>query len=133
MPERLTARVVPARPITVAVAEQDGRSVAHGILVNLSEGGACLWTDGFLRVGMHLRLQISFAQPTEMHEATGLVVWGQLCRASSGETRKYGLEWRGTPLCSRERLRELASRPVVAPEDLPHGSDPSPASEGPMA
>jgi hypothetical protein len=133
MPERLTARIVPARPITVSVAEQDGRSVAHGILANLSEGGACLWTDGFLRLGMHLRLQISFAEPTELHEATGLVVWGQLCRGASGETRKYGLEWRGTPLYSRERLRELASRPVVTPDDAPPAPDIPPPRERPLS
>ena len=112
MGERVTARIVPARPITVAVAEDNGRAVAYGVLANVSDGGACLWTDGFLRVGMHLRLQISFAHPAEMHEATGLVVWGQMCRATGGETRKYGLEWRGTAVQSRERLRDLASRPV---------------------
>ena len=112
MSERNTARIVPARPITVAIAENDGRAVAYGVLANLSDGGACLWTDGFLRVGMHLRLQISFAHPAEMHEATGLVVWGQMCRATEGETRKYGLEWRGTAVQSRKRLRDLASRPV---------------------
>jgi len=113
MAERLTARIVPARPITVAIAENDGRAVAYGVLANLSDGGACLWTNGFLRVGMHLHLQISFAQPPEMHEATGLVVWGQMCRATERETRMYGLEWRGTPVRSRARLLELASRPVV--------------------
>jgi hypothetical protein len=123
MPERLTARIVPARPITVAIAEEDARTVVYGVLGNLSEGGACLWTDGFLRVGMHLRLQVSFAHPEEMHEVTGLVVWGQVCRGNTGETRKYGLEWQGTPLAARQRLRELASRPVVLPDDLPRPSD----------
>lgn len=119
MAERLTARIVPARPITVAIAEDDGRATAYGVLANLSDGGACLWTNGFLRVGMHLHLQISFAHPAEMHEATGLVVWGQMCRSTEKETRKYGLEWRSTPVKSRERLRELAGRPVITLEDFP--------------
>ena len=122
MSERLTARIVPARPITVAIAENDGRAMAYGVLANLSEGGACLWTNGFLRVGMHLQLQISFAQPHEMHEATGLVVWGQMCRTER-ETRMYGLEWRGTPVQSRERLRELAARPVVLMDDVTSRDD----------
>jgi len=113
MSDRLTARIVPARPITVTIAQDDGRAVAYGVLANVSEGGACLWTDGFLRVGMHLHLQISFAHPAEMHEATGLVVWGQMCRATAEETRKYGLEWRDTPAHSRGQLRELASRAVI--------------------
>jgi hypothetical protein len=123
MPERLTTRIVPASPITVAIAEEAGRSVIYGVLANLSEGGACLWTDGFLRLGMHLHLQISFAHPAEMHEATGLIVWGQVCRGDSGETRKYGLEWHGTPLHSRERLCELASQPVVWLNDVPRSTD----------
>jgi Tfp pilus assembly protein PilZ len=117
---RLTSRIVPARPITVAIAEEDGRVVAYGVLANVSESGACLLTDGFLRVGTHLLLQISFAQSEEMLEVTGLVVWGQVYRESKGETRRYGLEWHGTTLESRERLRELASRPVApSDEDAP--------------
>jgi len=118
MSERVTARIVPARPITVAIAEDDGRPIVYGVLANVSDGGACLWTSGFLRVGMHLHLRISFAHPAEMHEATGQVVWGQMCRATAGETRKYGLEWRGTAVQSRARLRDLASRPVPM-EDAP--------------
>jgi hypothetical protein len=120
---RITARIVPARPITVAIEEDGGPAVVYGVIANLSEGGACLWTDGFLRVGTHLQLQISFAQPPEMLEVSGLVLWGHVCRANTGETRKYGLEWHGTPLHARERLRDLASRPVVLPEDVPRPSD----------
>ena len=119
MVERLSTRIVPARPITVAIAEVGSPSVVYGVLANLSEGGACLWTDGFLRVGIHLRLQISVALLEETHEATGLVVWGQVCRASSGEIRKYGLEWQGTPLHYREQLRELASRATLPSDDGP--------------
>ena len=92
------------------------------MLADVSDGGACLWTDGFLRLGLHLQLQISFAHSSEMHEATGLIVWGQMCRATKGETRKYGLEWRGTELQSRERLRELAARPVPTEEARPRPS-----------
>jgi hypothetical protein len=123
MSDRLTARIVPARPITVTVVEDSGSAVAYGVLANLSEGGACLWTNGFLRVGMHLRLQISFAHPAEMHEATGLVVWGQMCRATAEETRMYGLEWQGTPAQSRGQLRELASRPVIPLDSGPRLPD----------
>jgi hypothetical protein len=123
MSVRLTARIAPARPITVAIEEDGRQTVAYGVIANLSEGGACLWTDGFLRVGTHLQLQISFAQPPEVLDVNGLVLWGQVCRAKSGETRKYGLEWHGTPLHARERLRDLASQPVVLPEDVPRSSD----------
>ena len=123
MSDRLTARIVPARPITVTVVEDSGSAVAYGVLANLSEGGACLWTNGFLRVGMHLRLQISFAHPAEMHEATGLVVWGHMCRATAEETRMYGLEWQGTPAQSRGQLRELASRPVIPLDSGPRLPD----------
>ena len=120
---RITARIVPARPITVAIEEEGGKTVAYGVIANISEGGACLWTDGFLRVGTHLQLQVSFAKPPELLEVAGLVLWGQVCRAKSGETRKYGLEWKGTPLYARERLRDLASRPVALPEDVTPSSD----------
>ena len=123
MGERLTARIVPTRPITVAILEEDGKLVAYGILANVSEGGACLWTDGFLRVGMHLRLQISCAEPSEIQEANALVVWGQVCRTHTRETRKYGLEWQGTPLVARERLNRLAGRPVPPTGDVPDPSD----------
>jgi hypothetical protein len=123
---RLTSRIVPARPITVALAEEDGHVLAYGVLANVSESGACLLTDGFLRVGTHLQLQISFAQPSEMLELNGLVVWGQVYREKTGDTRRYGLEWRGTTLESRERLRDLASRPVTSDETPPSPDAPDP-------
>jgi hypothetical protein len=134
MPPRTTARIVPPSPITVAIEEHDRLAVAaYGVIANISEGGGCIWTDGHLRIGGRLSLQVSFALPPEVHDVTGLVVWGQVCReAWRTEIRRYGLQWVGTPHPCVLRLKALAGRAVapvqVRPSFVSRGARPASVS-----
>lgn len=117
MPPRLTARIVPPQPITVAIVGADGAPLAYGVIADVSESGACVWTDAHLRVNATLDFRISFARPPDLYEVSGLVVWAQDCLPGSGRgARRYGIEWLGaTPAC-RHRLRDLAARAVPSRE-----------------
>ena len=51
MAQRLTPRIVPPNPISVAVERKGGPLVAYGLIADISGNGACVWTDGHLEVG----------------------------------------------------------------------------------
>jgi hypothetical protein len=112
-PRRLTPRIVPSSPITVAIQDDDGNPVAYGVVADVSGSGACVWTDAALAVGTTLSFRISFAQPPEVHELIGVVVWCEVATEAEGRgTRRSGVEWLGSSRACRERLRELAGRAV---------------------
>ena len=74
MAQRLTPRIVPPSPISVAVEKKGGPLVAYGLIADISGNGACVWTEGHLEVGSTLRFRISFADPPEIHDLVGAVV-----------------------------------------------------------
>jgi len=111
-PRRLTPRIVPASPITVAI-ERAGEPTAYGVVADISGSGACVWTDAVLAVGETLSLRISFAGSPDVHEVVGAVVWMEPSRdAEGGRAWRSGIEWLGATRACRERLRELAGRAV---------------------
>jgi hypothetical protein len=113
MPHRLTPRIIPASPITVAIEEEARPVLAYGAIADISGNGACVWTDARLDVGQTLRFRISFPSPPEVHELVGVVVWAQDTLEGMGEqSRRYGIEWLGASRECRVRLRELAHRAV---------------------
>jgi hypothetical protein len=115
MPDRHTPRFVTSHPITIAVedAESPGLPVSYGVIANISKGGACIWSDTRLAVDKPFRFRISFAQPAEVHEVTGVVVWAHETRDAPREQRcQYGVQWQGASRECRERLRDLASRAI---------------------
>jgi hypothetical protein len=133
-PPRLRARIIPASPITTAIEDETGVNLAYGVLANVSETGACIWTDGLLEPGLSLRLRISFANPPEVHEVAARVVWGDTSQAGAEmPLRRYGLEWcDASPACV-QRIRDLAvrssaevvrPRPATAPHTPPSGLTP---------
>jgi hypothetical protein len=92
----------------VAIEDDSGLRMGYGVITNVSLGGACVFTDGRFPEGSHLRLRLSFCQPPEVHEVSGVVVWersGEHKRDTS--TRRIGVEWRETPPACEQRLREL--------------------------
>ena len=116
-PRRLTPRIVPASPITVAIQDDDAYPVAYGVIADISGTGSCVWTDVDLTVGATLTFRISFAQPPEVHEVVGVVVWCELATEAEGRgSRRSGVEWLGATRACRERLRELAGRAVEPAE-----------------
>jgi hypothetical protein len=113
MTHRLTPRIIPARPITVAIEEEARPVVAYGAIADISGNGACVWTDARLDVGETLRFRISFPSPPEVHEVVGVVVWAQDSLEGLGrDSCRYGVEWLGATRACRARLRELAQRAV---------------------
>lgn len=118
MPARLTPRIVPPQPITVAITEEGGVPLAYGVFADISESGGSVWTDASLKVEATLEFRISFARPPEMYEVTGSVVWAQDCLTGARHRgRRYGIQWVGTTAKWRRRLRELATR-AVPPREL---------------
>jgi hypothetical protein len=112
-PRRLTPRIVPPSPITVAIEDDKGGTVAYGVVADISGAGACVWTDAPLAVGQTLSFRISFAEPPDVHELLGVVVWTELSGESEGRrARRSGVEWLDATRACRERLRELAGRAV---------------------
>ena len=54
-PHRLTPRIIPATPITVAIEEEARPVVAYGAIADISGNGACVWTDARLDIGLTIR------------------------------------------------------------------------------
>jgi hypothetical protein len=112
-PRRLTPRIVPPSPITLAIEDEEGGTVAYGVVVDISGAGACVWTDASLAVGRTLSFRISFAGPPDVHELVGVVVWTEPSRGpEGGGAHRSGVEWLGATRACRERLRGLAGRAV---------------------
>ncbi len=121
MVQRLTPRIVPPSPISVAVEKKGGPLVAYGLIADISGNGACVWTEGHLEVGSTLRFRISFADPPEIHELVGAVVWDRAALPERGakNNARCGVMWLGATRSCRFRLRELAKK-AVPPGRLEH-------------
>jgi len=90
MRERGNARFVPTRSVTVAFEARD-KPRAYGVVANLSDGGACLWTDASLEAGQRVSLAVSFARESHPVPAEARVVWTSPEKGSGG--RRYGVQW----------------------------------------
>ena len=104
MVRRGSARIVPRSPITVAI-EEDGVPKAYGAVANISEGGACIWTDAGLDSGAAVELRLSFPRGSQPLLAEGVVVWGDPGRG----TRRFGLRWTDPADARRARVERCVS------------------------
>jgi len=108
MRERAKARFVPRRSVTVAF-EGQGNSRSYGVVANLSESGACVWSDAPLKAGQRITLAVSFARASRPVPAQGRIVWTG--PGSRPGANRYGVEWDpATP--EAEHLRRLISESV---------------------
>jgi Tfp pilus assembly protein PilZ len=105
MRERANARFVPSRSVTVAFEGRD-KPRAYGVVANLSEGGACVWTDASLDAGQQVTLAVSFARASRPVPAEARVVWTGPSTGSG--TRRYGVQW-DTETSETLHLRRLIS------------------------
>src|SRR5512134_773693 len=110
--------------MTVAIEDEGGLQLGYGVIANVSESGACVWTDSVLATHSRLVLRISFARLSEVHEVGGVVVWEGVENGPRGAgMRRFGIEWRdATPACV-SRLRELALQAAEGPL-TPNGTPP---------
>ena len=77
MRQRGAVRIVPRSPITVAI-QDGGFPYAYGVVANISEAGACIWTERRPRSpGRALSLRLSFPRRSQPLDAEGVVVWGE--------------------------------------------------------
>jgi len=120
-PPRQRERIVPPEPITVAIEDDHGLPLAYGVIANVSEAGACVWTDGRLDPGARLALRVSFPRPSEVHDVAAVVVWADqdLGPDGGGLGRRYGLRWHDASSACVHRVRHLArlhrGRPAPPP------------------
>ena len=108
MRARGAGRVVPGAAVTVVVGNQ-GIPLAYGVVANISNQGACVWTNGRFKVGDSVSLRLSFAREAEPFEATARVVWGE-APSEGGHALRYGLQWDPTPETEQSRLKGLIDR-----------------------
>jgi hypothetical protein len=100
MRQRGAVRIVPRSPITVAIQEGDAPK-AYGVVANISEAGACIWTDLRLDAGRPVKLRLSFPRGSQPIDAEGVVVWGD----SGTGTRRFGLQWVDQTATRQMRLK----------------------------
>jgi hypothetical protein len=102
--------------MTVAIEDESGLPICYGVIANVSESGACVWTDGVLATSSRLLLRVSFAHLSEVHEIGGVVVWEGAENGARGTAmRRFGVEWLEASSTCVARLRELALRECRGP------------------
>jgi hypothetical protein len=99
MVRRSGVRIVPRSPITVAI-EEDSVLTAYGAVANISEAGACIWTDADLDAGDGVILRLSFPRGSQPLLARGVVIW----RDGGRGPRRLGLRWTDESAARRRRL-----------------------------
>ena len=90
MRERANARFVPRRSVTVVFEGRDNTR-AYGVVADLSEGGACVWSDAHLKPGQEVKLAVSFARASRPVAAEARVVWTG--PGSKPGASRYGVQW----------------------------------------
>jgi Tfp pilus assembly protein PilZ len=105
MQERVAVRVIPRSAVTVAI-ENHGYPMAYGVVANISDRGACLWTNGAFAVGESVVLRLSFPNEPQPLQAAGRVVWEDVQRDEKGALR-LGLTWSHTTGPAHLHLKEL--------------------------
>jgi uncharacterized protein (TIGR02266 family) len=108
MQQRSAVRIVPRNPITVAL-QRAGAPYAYGVVANISEGGACIWTNAALEPGTSVNLRLSFPKGSQPLDAEGVVVWSGSEGGPSAQGVRYGLQWSPDPERPRERLARMIS------------------------
>jgi len=102
--------------MTVAIEDETRRPVGYGVIANVSESGACIWTDSSLGEYGRVLMRVSFGRLSEVHEIAGVVVWEAIENGAHGaRLRRFGIEWcDASPACIA-RLRELALQAIDGP------------------
>jgi Tfp pilus assembly protein PilZ len=112
MRERSALRVVPAKPVTVAL-EHPKRPLAYGVVANISECGGCVLTAAQFEVGEEVVLILSFAREAQPIETPGRIIWTN--HGPSG-TVQYGLKF-DTSFDIHVRLKQLIGNFEDEPSD----------------
>jgi Tfp pilus assembly protein PilZ len=112
MRERSAHRVVPAKPVTVALGHPK-RPLAYGVVENISECGSCVLTAAQFDVGEEIVLTLSFPRESQPIETPGRIVW---TRQGPSGTVQYGLKF-DTTFDIHVRLKQLIGNFADEPSD----------------
>lgn len=104
MDKRTSVRFVPDRAVTALLEDRDLVPLALAQVVDISEGGVCLWTDADVQAGDLLILQLSFPQELRPFQAAGRVVW---TRPPADGRGQCGVAWAATAGPQHARLSLL--------------------------
>lgn len=104
MRERGAVRVVPKSAVTVAIDQ--GLALAYGVVANISEKGACIWTSGSFKPGENLLVRLSFPNEPQPVQLLGRVVWSGP-GPQGKEALRYGIQWGESREVSPARLKTL--------------------------
>ena len=105
MRERAAVRVIPRSAVTVAI-ENPSYPMAYGVVANISDVGACVWTNGAFGVGENIVLRLSFPREPQLLQAAGRVVWEDAQRDEKGAMR-LGLQWSHATGPAHTRLKQM--------------------------
>jgi hypothetical protein len=72
---RQRTRIASLRPITVKNKNKHKFPLRYGLIPDVSETGACVWTDSQLDPGGRLVLRINVAHPADVQGVAARVVW----------------------------------------------------------
>jgi hypothetical protein len=107
---RQRRRIVASRPIRVGIDDENGLPLAYGVIPNVSEAGACVWTSSQLEPAGRLVLRIRFGhRHAEVHRVAARVVWTRDDEDPLGGApmRRVGLEWQDFTSAHVPRLLDL--------------------------
>jgi Tfp pilus assembly protein PilZ len=105
MRERGAVRLIPRHPVSVEIMTID-IAAARGMLANISELGACVWTEEAFDSGDALVLRLGFRGEINPFQVAGRVVWSDR-PGVAGDLRRCGLRWAHTGGPHHERLKTL--------------------------
>lgn len=104
--KRAAIRVRPIKTITMAVA-QGARPPWHGIVEDISEGGARVVSDAAPPAGQWVGVALSFPREPQVFEARARLVW--LSRGT-GNLLSWGVQFSPVPELRRAQLLSLIGR-----------------------
>jgi hypothetical protein len=108
---RAHSRVTPSPALTVAIEDDLGLCLGYGVIANVSEAGACVWTNRALPAEALLNFRVSFCRPAEVHDIAGTVVWeGKAPPSPDAGSRCFGVKFRDAASPCVLRLREVVQR-----------------------
>src|SRR5688572_20643406 len=103
--DRAAVRVTPRSAITVSIDNPD-TPLAYGVVSNISEMGACLWTTADVPIGEQLVLRMTFPGEGQPLQAAGRVIWEDRKRDPRGALR-VGVRWSHATGPQHARLKQL--------------------------
>lgn len=89
MRDRNSERFSPRNAVTAAIEEME-HPRSFGVVANISEGGACIRTDGLFPVGENVTVRLSFRGEEQPISVEGCVIW---TGEDAGPSYRIGLQW----------------------------------------